>query len=568
MNKMSFLQRTHTCGQVNVSTVGEKVILNGWVNAKREHKNAVFIDITDRYGVTQLVFESENDNLYRNAKDLNIGDVIAISGIVCKRPKESVNPKISTGEIEIKVDRLEVLNKTALLPFDYMNSRDVSSEIRLKYRYLDLRNKENFEIFRFRAQLFLFIRNFLSNKNFIEVETPILIKYTPGGARNFFVPSRQFEKHYYALAESPQIFKQLLMIAGFDRYFQIVKCFRDEDLRADRQPEFTQLDIEMSFVNESDIMNLIEELIVEVFRHFNLGNLTVPILKLSYKEAIELYGTDKPDLRYEFKIHNLTEYFKDTNIHFIKNVVNDGGSVCALPFPYNVDFSVSELEYINNIAKQKGFPGFFIVEPYGKLSGVAKNLQVDELNVLKSLVKEKQKIFILCGKGAGFYKVLGQLRNYLISTKLPKLEKEFKFCWVYDFPMFEISEETGELVASHHLFTMVKNSDDSNLLNWKARSYDLVLNGVELGGGSIRNHSVDLQKGVLEELKLKVDSQKYLKFFIEALSYGAPPHGGIALGMDRFVALLLNKDSIRDVIAFPKTATGQCLMTGAPSPIE
>lgn len=565
---MSFLQRTHTCGQLNVSNVGEKIILNGWVKAKREHKNAIFIDITDRYGVTQLVFEAGNDNLYRNAKDLNVGDVIAISGMVCERPKESVNPKISTGAIEIKVERLEILNKTAILPFDYTNSKDVSDEIRLKYRYLDLRNKDNFDVLKFRSQLLLFIRNFLASKDFIEVETPILIKYTPGGARNFLVPSRRFEKHYYALAESPQIFKQLLMIAGFDRYFQIAKCFRDEDLRADRQPEFTQLDIEMSFINESDIMNIVEELIAEIFKHFNLGNLTRPLLKLTYKETMELYGTDKPDPRYEFKIHNLTEYFKDTNINFIKNAVMRGGYVCALPFPFDVDFSVSELEYINTIAKQKGFPGFFIVEPFGKLSGVGKNLQEVELDRLKSLVKGKQKVFILCGKGTVFYKVLGQLRNYLISTKLPKSEKEFKFCWVYDFPMFEISEETGEMVPLHHLFTMVKNRDDSNPLNWKARSYDLILNGVELGGGSIRNHSVDLQKEVLEKLKLKVNPERYFQFFTEALSYGAPPHGGIALGIDRFIAVLFNKNSIRDVIAFPKTATGQCLMTGAPSPIE
>lgn len=565
---MSFLQRTHTCRQLNANNVNETTILNGWVNAKREHKNAVFIDIGDRYGVTQLVFESGNEGLYKNAKDLNIGDVISVSGIVSARPEESVNPKISTGAIEIKVGRLEVLNKTALLPFDYMNSTDVSHEIRLKYRYLDLRNKDNLDVLKFRSQLFLFIRNFLSNRNFIEVETPILIKYIPGGARNFLVPSREFEKHYYALAESPQIFKQLLMISGFDRYFQIVKCFRDEDLRADRQPEFTQLDIEMSFVNEIDIMDVIEDLVVEIFQQFNFGGLTKPFLKLTYKEAMELYGTDKPDLRYEFRIHNVTGHFKNTSINFIKNAINSGGSVCALPFPYNVDLSVSELEYINNIAKQKGFPGFFIVEPFGKLSGVAKNLQIDELNVLKGLVKERQKVFILCGKGVGFYKVLGQLRNHLISTKLSKLKGIFKFCWIYDFPMFEISEETGELVASHHFFTMVKNSDDSDILNWKARSYDLVLNGVEIGGGSIRNHSLDLQQMVLEKLKLKIGPQKYLRFFTEALSYGAPPHGGIALGMDRFIAILCNRDSIRDVIAFPKTATGQCLMTGAPSPIE
>lgn len=565
---MDFLKRTHKCGQVGLEDVDNSIILNGWVSAKREHKNAVFIDICDRYGVAQLVFEAEDEHLYKEAKELNMGDVIAVAGKVRKRPPGAVNPKISTGEIEIKVEKLEILNKSAPLPFDYTNSASVSQEIRLKYRYLDLRGRDNINTFKFRSQLLLFIRNFLSERDFIEVETPILIKYTPGGARNFLVPSRHFENHYYALAESPQIFKQLLMIAYFDKYFQIAKCFRDEDIRADRQPEFTQLDIEMSFVDEADIMNIIEDLIIGIFSHFNLGKLQKPFLRLTYQEALEKYGTDKPDLRYEFKIHNITPHFKNTTINFIKNAINNGGIVCVLPFPYNVDFSSSEIDYINNIAKQKGFPGFFIIEPHGKLTGVSKNLQIEEVNILKSLVREGQKVFILCGKGASFYKVLGQLRTYLISTKLPKVTNEFKFCWVYDFPMFEISEETGELVALHHLFTMAKNNTDENILNWKARSYDLVLNGYEIAGGSIRNHSVELQKLVLSKLKLKVDPSKYLQFFLEALSYGAPPHGGIAIGLDRFIAILANKDSIRDVIAFPKTATGQCLMTGAPSFIE
>ena len=566
------MNRTNNCGELTKSNLGQTVKLSGWVNKIREKGFIIWVDLRDRYGITQLVFDKErsNDEIFNTASQLGREFVIEVEGSVIER--KSINENIDTGEIEILVTSINILNKSLTPPFTIENESDGGEELRMKYRYLDIRRDPIKENLIFRHSLSLEVRNYLSENNFIDVETPCLIKSTPEGARDFIVPSRLNPNHYYALPQSPQIFKQLLMIGGIDKYYQIVKCFRDEDLRADRQPEFTQIDCEMSFVNQEDIFQQFEGLMKRIFSKF-LGSDNVTFKRMTYESAIEKYGTDKPDLRYELLIHNISDEVKGKNFQIFDN---NEISVC-LKVEGKSDLSRKEIDEITDWVKrpQIGASGLLWIKHNNDASfksSFDKFFSDSDLKVISEKISSKPGdiIFIMSGEYKKTLEQLGSLRVELASM-FSLIDKE-KICplWVTDFPLFEWDKEEKRFFSMHHPFTSPKSEfidildkDPGKVI---ANAYDLVLNGNEIGGGSIRIHDFDTQMKVFELLGMsKEEYTSQFGFLIEALKYGAPPHGGIAFGLDRLSAVLKGKDVIRDFIAFPKNNSGKDLMIDAPS---
>ena len=578
------LKRTLYIGELNNNFIGKEVIVSGWVLRRRDHGGVIFIDLRDRTGLLQIVFEEGIDpKIHDLANSIRIEYVISVKGLIRKRPPGMENPKIPTGEIELVATDVEILNtsKTPPFPMDEDLS-EVSEAIRLKYRYLEMRALNGLNPFIFRHKVNQTIRKFLDNKGFLEIETPFLTKSTPEGARDYLVPSRLYPGKFYALPQSPQLFKQILMIAGIDKYYQIVKCFRDEDLRADRQPEFTQLDIEMSFVDENDIMDIIEELLAYLFKKTLNITLETPFPKLSYETALRDYGTDRPDIRFDMKLKDLSYLFKDTSFKVFRNTLESGGIIKGLKAPAN--FSRKELDDLTKFAQELGAKGLAWIKYDKNANSFEKKWSSPIVKFFEKSVLEKlEEIFNPLEEFATFFFVadkedivnfiLSELRNHL-AKKLGLIpENKFSFVWIIDFPLFEWDEEENRLVSVHHPFTHPKEEDISFLetdpLKVKSRAYDIVLNGVEIGGGSIRIHKRELQEKIFKLLNISPEeAQEKFGFLLTALEYGAPPHGGIAFGLDRLIMLMLGKKSIREVIPFPKTQRAQCLLTGAPSEVR
>ncbi|HZN62149.1 MAG TPA: aspartate--tRNA ligase, partial [Planctomycetota bacterium] len=565
------LKRTHACGELRAADEGKTVILNGWVAARRNFGNLIFVELRDRSGRTQVLFSPDRaSRLVAAADQLKAEFVVAVKGVVRKRDADTINPKVPTGEIEIDVHELEILNEAKTPPFEVSDYLNVSEETRLQYRYLDLRRPSMQKNIVTRHKITHAIRESMDRQGFLDIETPILVKFTPGGARNFIAPSRLFPGKFFALAESPQIFKQLYMVAGYDRYFQIARCFRDEDLRADRQLEFTQLDLEMSFVQPDDVMSVIEETVRHVWKKVLDVEVAVPFERIAFEESMRLYGVDKPDLRYGMKIWDVTTAVAGSGFKVFSEAAKTG-AVRGLTGPGAAKFSRKETDVLETFAKGLGAKGLvqLKVEEGGKLAGgIVKFLGEKEIAALLSSsgAKAGDMLFLVADEAEKVATVLGALRGHL-AEKLGVLKPgEFKFCWVVEFPMFEKTEEG--IGARHHPFTSPKDEDLERLekepLAVKAKAYDLVLNGVELGGGSIRIHRRDIQHRIFKLLGL---SEDYLKdrfgFLLSAFEFGAPPHGGIALGIDRMAMLALGLDNIRDVLTFPKTQKTVDLMTGA-----
>ncbi|MCX7845221.1 MAG: aspartate--tRNA ligase [Dictyoglomaceae bacterium] len=570
-------KRTNYCEEIDSSFIGKNIRLAGWVHKIRHHGSLIFVDLRDRSGIVQLVFNpSISQEAYNKADSLGIEWVIIVEGTVRERPEGMKNPKIKTGDIEVEVSNIRIENPSKSLPFNLWNNKEVDENIRLKYRYLDLRREKMQRNLLLRHKLILAIRNFLDKKGFIEIETPNLIVSTPEGARDFIIPSRLQKGKFYALPQSPQLFKQLLMVSGFDKYFQIARCFRDEDLRADRQPEFTQLDLEMSFIDQEDIFMLIEELFSHVLKEVFSLEVKVPFPRLSFDEAQESYGTDKPDLRYDIKIMDFTKIFSSLPLNFIQKAISEGGNIKGIILK-NIQPSRKEWEIIEEKTKYYGAPGIiWFSKTSGELkSSIKKYFNENFENKFNNSVplRDGDSLLLLAGNKNEILKILGKIRLEICELFKIKPQEGLHFLWVTDFPLFEIDKDTGRIVAEHHPFTSPKEEDleliEINPLKVRAQCYDLVLNGVELGSGSIRIHKREIQEKIFKILNLSQEEiEKRFGFLLEAFEYGAPPHGGIALGLDRIVAILTNSNSLREVIAFPKTQSGTCLLTGAPSEVD
>lgn len=568
--------RSHHCGELSLPQVGQKVTLAGWVASRRDHGGVIFIDIRDRYGLTQIVFDSEeNAALHTIADRLRNEYVIAVTGKVSVRPEESENPHLPTGSIEIRAHALELLNEATPLPFSTEDDVHTSESLRLEHRYLDLRRPKMQELIQLRSQVSHLTRNYLHEQQFLEVETPILTKSTPEGARDYLVPSRVNPGEFFALPQSPQLFKQILMVGGMDRYFQIARCFRDEDLRLDRQPEFTQIDLEMSFVDREDIIQLIEKLIRLIFKETIQIDLPHPFPRLTYDEAMARYGTDKPDRRFDLPLQDLCDFAKTCDFQVFRRAMESGGMVKALVIPKGAAFTRNRIDNMIDTAKEFGAKGLAWVKinEDGQLdSSIAKFLNTEALRTALPSANSGDLLVFVADQTTVVHQVLGRLR-LLLGEELELVDrKRWEPLWVLDFPMFEYDEVSQRHVALHHPFTAPHPEDtpllDSQPLQAKTMAYDLVLNGFELGGGSIRIHSPTLQGKVFDLLKISKDeAQEKFGFLLKALESGAPPHGGIALGLDRLIMLLGQTESIRDTIPFPKTQKAQCLMTHAPSSV-
>ena len=554
--------------------VGKTVTLNGWVSKKRNLGGLLFVDLRDRSGIIQLVIRPES-KAYEIGESLKNEYVIEATGTIVER--ESKNQELLTGEIEVEVTSLTILNTSKEPPFPITDETTALEDTRLKYRYLDIRRTPIKEKLLLRHKLMQTIRNFLSEEDFIEVETPILCKSTPEGARDYLVPSRVNKGKFYALPQSPQIFKQLLMVGGIERYFQIAKCFRDEDLRADRQPEFTQVDMEMSFVTEEDVMSVTEKLLQKVFKEIKGIDIELPLRKMKYDDAINYYGSDKPDLRFDMKIENVTTIFQNTNIEFIKEGLKNGQIVNAIVVKNHLEhFTRKEIDKCTDFVKNLKASGLMYIKIEEEMSGsIVKNLSEEEKNSLKSTLHLEQNdmVFLMVGEYSIVKTALGALRCKLAKDLGLINPHDYKLLWVTDFPTFEYSEEEGRYVACHHPFTSPKEEDVDKLLTDKehcySKAYDIVINGYEAGGGSIRIHDNEVQQKMFEALELtEQDIEEKFGFFVEALKYGTPPHGGLALGLDRLTMLLSETENIRDVIAFPKTASASDLMSDCPNTVS
>jgi len=563
------MYRSKTNGELRINNVGEMVTLAGWVAKKRNFGNLVFIDLRDRYGITQLVFGNEFGEVLSNIRNEY---VIQVKGKVVER--QSKNPNLATGDIEIEVSEVKVVSESKLTPFIIADETDALEDTRLKYRYLDLRRPVIQNELMIRHKVCMETRKFLDEVGFVEVETPILCKSTPEGARDYLVPSRVNKGKFYALPQSPQLFKQLLMVGGMDKYFQIAKCFRDEDLRADRQPEFTQIDIEMSFVEENDVMTLAESLVARIFKNIKNVEVQLPLMRMPYDEAINNYGSDKPDLRFEMKINEVSDIFKNTTFTVFSNVLNNGGLInCIVVKGVANNYSRKDLDKLTEYVKTYKASGLATLKIGEELSGsIAKVVSEEEVKALKNrLCLENEDLVLFVADKKNVVKTsLGALRCKLARDLNLIKENDYKMLWVTDFPTFEYSEEEKRYVSCHHPFTCPKDGDEDKLLTDKAncysKAYDIVINGYEAGGGSIRIHNQKVQETVFKALELsEEDINTKFGFFVEALKYGTPPHGGLAFGLDRLVMLLTNTDNIRDVIAFPKNASAVCPMSEAPN---
>ena len=558
----------------NINNLNNEITLYGWVSKVRNLGGLLFIDLRDRSGIMQLVV-SPDSTCYEIANKLKSEYVIKAVGTVSKR--ESINENLKTGEIEVIVTNIEILNTSKELPFEISDKTTALEDTRLKYRYLDLRRNYLMDKLTTRHKIMMATREYLNKLNFLEIETPILCKSTPEGARDYLVPSRVNKGAFYALPQSPQIFKQLLMVSGVERYFQIAKCFRDEDLRADRQPEFTQIDLEMSFVNEEDVMNVAEGLVCEIFKAVKGINLTRPFMKMKYDDAINLYGSDKPDLRFDMKINDITDIFKNNESNLFKNVISNNGIINAIVVKgAQGKYSRKKLDQLTDFVKKYQAGGLAYLKIADEITGsIIKLVSEDEISELKNnlCLENEDLVLIVMGDKKVVKNSLGALRLHIAKEEDLIKKGEYKVLWVVDFPSFEWSDDEERFVSCHHPFTMPKDSDVDKLLNDKAncysKAYDCVINGYEAGGGSIRIHNQDIQEKMFEALELsKEEINDKFGFFVDALKYGTPPHGGLAFGLDRLTMLLTDTENIRDVIAFPKTAKASDLMSDCPNGVD
>ncbi len=567
--------RSQYCGSVTAADIGKKVELAGWVFRRRDHGGLIFIDLRDVTGIVQVVFSPDiAPEAHAVGHEIKQEYVIRIEGKVSLRPEGTENTNIPTGAVEVYVSDVTVLNTCKPLPFQLDDEEEPNEFLRLKYRYLDMRRPKMQETFIQRSRAAQVLRSHLTGRGFFEIETPFLTKSTPEGARDFIVPSRLNQGQFYALPQSPQIFKQILMVAGFDKYFQLVRCFRDEDLRADRQPEFTQLDLEMSFVDVDDVIAEAEGIMCAVYESITGEPLKGPFPRMDYSEAIERYGSDKPDMRFELPMEELTGFFAETEFGVFKKVVAEGGAIKAIALKGKT-LSRKDLDTAVDTAKELGAGGLIWMRmDQGKLvSPIVKFLKENELSSIMQAcsLADGDVVFIMADARPTVNDIMGRFRLYL-ADRYQLRRNEFRFLWVVNFPLFEYSEEEKRYVARHHPFTSPKGSIkdfEGNYENMVAKAYDLVLNGVEIGGGSIRIYKKDEQMEMFKLLNIKEEeANEQFGFLLEALDMGAPPHGGIAFGFDRILMMLAGLDSIRDVIPFPKTQKGTCLMSGAPAPIK
>ena len=567
------MKRTHSCGELTTSHAGQSVILMGWVDTRRDHGQLIFIDLRDRAGITQIVFEATSGAMHDLAKTLRSEFVIEVTGKVRVRGEGLANPNLKTGGIEVVAETLNILSEAKTTPFPIDDETTTSEDLRLKYRYLDLRRPKLQENFRLRHRVNMTVRTVMDKYGFWEVETPILTKSTPEGARDYLVPSRLYHGNFYALPQSPQLFKQLLMISGFERYYQIVRCFRDEDLRADRQPEFTQVDIEMSFPSQEELFPIMEEMMVDVFA-LNGVQIPTPIPRMSFEEAMENYGSDKPDTRFDVLLQDFTEIFTKGEPGVFREMAESGKTIRGFMAP-GVSYSRKVLDDLTNYVKQMGAAGLAWIKPTSEgLSSapVVKNAGAAAIEaVLKQAgAKVNDMVFLMAGARESVLNLMGTLRLELARRENWIPAGKWNMLWVVNFPLLEFSTEENRWVSRHHPFTAPVAEDlpllESNPGAVRAQAYDLVLNGTEIGGGSIRIHRSDTQARIFKTLGFtETEARDKFGFFLEALEYGTPPHGGIALGLDRIMMILAGQSSIRDVIAFPKTARGVDAMSGSPS---
>jgi aspartyl-tRNA synthetase len=572
------LKKTHGCGEVTVENEGQKIVLMGWVQRRRDHGGVIFVDLRDRSGLVQVVFNPEiSKESFHKAETIRSEFVLAVSGTVGRRPEGTVNPNMVTGEVEVYAHELKILNAAKTPPFYIEDGVDVDEMLRLKYRYLDLRRPEMQQSLIARHKTNMAIRRFLDEKGFLEIETPILANSTPEGARDYLVPSRVHPGEFFALPQSPQQFKQILMVAGMEKYFQIVRCFRDEDLRADRQPEFTQLDIEMSFIERDDLLCQMEEMIAYVFKEVLNKDVATPFPRITYDEAMDRYGSDKPDLRFEMELVNVGDIAAESSFQVFKNALEAGGQVKGINAVGCGHYSRKEIDDLTKYASIFGAKGlaWIIVGEEGVKSPIAKFFTQDQINQLINRMNAHpgDLLLFVADKPSVVADSLGHLRLEM-GKRLGLIDKdELKFAWVIDFPLLEYDEEEKRWVAMHHMFTSPKDEDlellDTNPGKVRAKAYDMVLNGVEIGGGSIRIHRREIQEKLFKLVGFTPEEAKAkFGFMLDAFEYGAPPHGGIAFGVDRLVMLMLKKETIRDVIAFPKTQSATDLMIKAPGPVD